>query len=363
MAEQLKVCVDRILPPDRQIEAADRAIEENPANSPIPTGSIVPGSLARHPLRLALETGNMWPTSGKKLRVRFLDGDPTVQARIPEYAEAWSRYANITFDFGSDPDAEIRIAFEDSGSWSWIGTQCLSIAKSEPTMNFGWLTPDTGNEEYSRVVTHEFGHAIGCIHEHQNPVAGIPWNKAAVYKYYEGPPNNWTKDEVDTNLFQLYSKTQTQYSAFDPTSIMAYPIPAPFTDGKLVVGMNRVLSEMDREFIAGQYPLQPKPDGELKVDGAPAEGSIGVHGEVDTYHFTAASPGKYTIETSGATDVVMSVFGPNDPTSFVASDDDSGITLNAKVVHELSPGAYEVRIRHYWPSGTGTYGVSVGMDH
>jgi hypothetical protein len=359
MAGPLHVCVDRILPADRQVEAAKRAVAENAANSPVPARLVAPGSFGRHPFSLALETGNMWPKSGKRLRVRFLDGDPTVQGRIPEHAEAWSDYANIVFDFGSDPDAEIRISFGDSGSWSWIGTQCLSIGKNERTMNFGWLTPESGDDEYSRVVTHEFGHAIGCIHEHQNPVAGIPWNKPVVYKYYEGPPNNWNKDEVDTNLFQLYSKDQTQYSQFDAMSIMEYPIPAEFTDNKLVIGMNRELSAMDKEFIAGQYPLQPKPDGELEVNGAVIEGSIGVHAEVDTYHFTAATGDQYAIETSGPTDVVMSLFGPNDPAAFVASDDDSGIALNAKIVQVLSPGAYDIRLRHYRPSGTGTYGVSV----
>ncbi|MDP9343479.1 MAG: peptidase [Actinomycetota bacterium] len=306
-------------------------------------------------------TGYMWFKTGKTLRVRFLDGDPAVQARIPRFAEAWSQYANITFQFGNDPDAEIRISFQDPGSWSWIGTQCLSIAKDQPTMNFGWLTPDTADDEYSRVVTHEFGHSIGCIHEHQNPVAGIPWDKPVVYQYYEGPPNNWTQLEVDVNLFQRYDKTITQYSTFDPTSIMEYPIPAQFTDGELVVGLNEVLSDMDKQFIAGQYPLQPKPDGEIEVGGAPAEGSIGVHGEEDTYHFTASAQGAYTIETSGPTDIVLALFGPGDSTALVASDDDSGVDLNAKIVQPLEPGEYEVRIRHWSPSGTGTYQVSVSM--
>ncbi len=358
MAEAPHVCVDRILPLDQQVEAADRAIAENPANAPVPPTHPAPGSLALHPFSMALITGAMWPKTGRRLRVSFLDGDPAVQARIPTYAEVWTTYANITFDFGSDPDAEIRISFQDPGSWSWIGTQGLSIAKNEPTMNFGWLTPTTGDDEYSRVVTHEFGHAMGCIHEHQNPVAGIPWNKPAVYGYYEGPPNNWSKQEVDTNLFERYSTTLTQFSSFDPASIMEYPIPTQFTNGQLVIGMNKELSAMDKSFIAGQYPLAPPSEPELSVDGAAVSASIGAHDEVDTYHLSIDAADTYSIETSGPTDVVMSLFGPNDPTTFVASDDDSGSATNAKVVTGLEPGAYTLRIRHYSPAGTGTYGVS-----
>jgi hypothetical protein len=359
MTEAPHVCVDRIMPAHRLVEAADRAIAENPANAPIAPSHAAPGSMALHPFSMALITGAMWQETGRTLRVSFLDGDPTVQARIPKYADVWSQYANITFNFGSDPDAEIRISFKDAGSWSWIGTQGVSIPTDEPTMNYGWLTSDTDDEEYSRVVTHEFGHAIGCIHEHQNPAAGIPWNKPVVYAYYEGPPNNWTTDEVDTNLFDRYSTTQTQFSKFDPTSIMEYPIPAEFTNNQLVIGMNRVLSEMDKAFIAGQYPLAPKPDGELEIDGEPTQASIGAPGEVDTFHVVIGTPGSYRIETVGPTDVVMSVFGPDDDTTFVASDDDSGSASNARIDRRLEAGSYTLRIRHYSQRETGDYAVSI----
>jgi tyrosinase len=70
--------------------------------------------------------------------------------------------------------------------------------------------------------------------------------------------------------------------------------------------------------------------------------------------------GEYTIETSGPTDVLLSVFGPDTETLFVAFDDDSGSSYNARVVNDLGPGTYTVRVRHYSPSGTGQYGVSVG---
>jgi hypothetical protein len=180
-----------------------------------------------------------------------------------------------------------------------------------------------------------------------------------VYAYYDGPPNNWTKQDVDMNLFERYSTSLTQFSTFDPDSIMEYPIPAPFTIGQLVIGMNDELSTMDKSFIGGQYPLAPPSEPELVVDGAPATASIGVHGEVDTYHLTIDAVGPYRIETSGQTDLVMSLFGPDDPTTFVAANDDGGTSLNAKIAAQLQPGAYTVRLRHFSPTATGTYGISV----
>lgn len=108
-------------------------------------------------------------------------------------------------------------------------------------MNFGWLTPTTADDEYSRVVIHEFGHALGYYHEHQNPSTNIPWDKEAVYKLYGGPPNNWSKAQVDQNLFRKYSRSISQFSEFDKESIMLYTIPNALTKGDFEVGWNRDL--------------------------------------------------------------------------------------------------------------------------
>ncbi len=51
-------------------------------------------------------------------------------------------------------------------------------------MNFGWFDDSTPDNEFSRTVIHEFGHALGCVHEHSSPAATIPWNRDAVYAYY-----------------------------------------------------------------------------------------------------------------------------------------------------------------------------------
>ncbi|MGM0889807.1 MAG: M12 family metallopeptidase [Bacillota bacterium] len=248
MSNDIKICTLKLLPEDVQKEAYEKAVMENPAND-------MKEEMGASPEKneMALMKFKKWQP-GRKLRVRFLDGVSDVQEKVEKYAHQWEKYANIKFIFGNDRDAEIRISFNEKGSWSYLGTDCLSIPKDQPTMNYGWLRSDTPENEYSRVVLHEFGHALGCIHEHQNPTTNIPWDKEAVYRYYAGPPNNWTKEQVDQNLFKHYSRTITNFSTFDKKSIMLYAIPNSLTLGDYEVGWNSTLSDRDKQFIKEMYP-------------------------------------------------------------------------------------------------------------
>lgn len=100
----------------------------------------------------------------------------------------------------------------------------------------------------------------------------------------------------------------------------------------------------------------------LTVDGPAAQAEIGEGGEVDVYRFAVATLGQYTIETQGPTDVVMALFGPNDRNSRVTEDDDGGQDRNAKISSRLTAGTYHVEVRHYFPTGSGLYGISVRTD-
>jgi tyrosinase len=96
------------------------------------------------------------------------------------------------------------------------------------------------------------------------------------------------------------------------------------------------------------------------IIGAPSlQNSIGQPGEIDWYRFIVSSADTYTMETEGSTDVVMTLFGPNDQTAQVTEDEDSGQDRNARIVSNLTAGTYFLRIRHYQSTSTGSYRISV----
>jgi serralysin len=197
----------------------------------------------------------LW-TPGAPVRVRFLEGDSRLQKKVREFGIEWTKYGNLKLEFVSGGPAEIRIAFmQGAGSWSTIGTDSLSVTDQDtPTMNYGWLTPASSDDEIAQVVLHEFGHAVGLAHEHQNVKGGIQWNKEEVYKELSGPPNNWDREKIDHNMFERYDADIAIYSEFDSKSIMLYPIPKEWTTNGYGAGFdNKELSENDKEFIEIAY--------------------------------------------------------------------------------------------------------------
>jgi len=261
-AAECHLCVDRIVPLDLKVVAARRSLLVNADNDPAPgLQKLRRMGVSAHPLKLALETGKRWKP-GQTLSIRFLDGSAFQRAKVQEKASEWLQYANIKFSWKGDKSAQIRISFKaDPGSWSAVGTDCLVteyFPKNQPTMNFGWLTDDTDDTEYRRVVVHEFGHALGCIHEHQNPKGGIVWNQAAVLKMFSGPPNNWSKADIMSNIIEKYSEDQLNATTFDKKSIMLYSFPKQLIKGPPALAKsgtpeNTDLSATDKKFIRKMY--------------------------------------------------------------------------------------------------------------
>lgn len=201
---------------------------------------VKPPPLPQQP-ELALWNWGRW-TDRKEAHVRFIGGDPIVWDRIAHAVNTeWNRACGFQFKFEQAPDAEIRVGFVDGGTWSHIGSSILPPFPAEQTtMNFGWLDKETPWAEILRVVTHEFGHALGFIHEHQSPMATIPWDVEKVYAHYERT-NGWSRDMVDAQVLARVDAAAVTTRMYDPRSIMHYTI-----DQYLL---------LDPFFMSGPYPL------------------------------------------------------------------------------------------------------------
>lgn len=203
----------------------------------------------------ALRT-KMW-TVGQVLRVKFMDSlSNTLRLRIEKAAREWELYANVRLQFVRRGKAEIRIGLNPrEGSWSYMGRDALYLDSLSKTMNFGWFTDRTPDYEIRRTTLHEFGHALGLIHEHQNPLQNIQWDVEKVYAYY-AQTQGWSRQDVDQNLFRKYSSSQTQFCRYDPLSIMHYSVPKQLTLDGFEVRWNFQLSVEDKSFIGRMYPFK-----------------------------------------------------------------------------------------------------------
>ena len=184
MDNRHKVCIDRILPRDlMRLQPTKR--------------------MRNGGMRAVAPIGKTW-MNGSTLRVRFMGGTPTEQTVARQQAEWWAQVANLKFDFNDALNAEIRIAFDhNDGAWSYVGTDCRGIPLNEPTMNLGFLDGGTAG--------HEFGHAIGLAHEHQNPAGGIQWNEVVVIREAAKSPNFWDEATTRHNILRKYTRRSDQW--------------------------------------------------------------------------------------------------------------------------------------------------------
>ncbi len=162
-----------------------------------------------------------WPPSYAKLRVCFMGGKDENNAKVAEIGGAWLNddpAMGLKFDFGKkgkprrcDPkssrESQIRVDYKDGGYWSVLGqVSVVYLKQEEASLNLAGMG-DAPMEAFDipdvrGTIIHEFGHALGLLHEHQSPVSTCSneFNWEYIIKYLSGPPNNWSEDQIKTNM-------------------------------------------------------------------------------------------------------------------------------------------------------------------
>jgi len=199
-------------------------------------------------------------TNGTTLRVHFAAGSP------PQLVADFQRFLRedlptlgVTVQYTTDASiAHIRVAFDPTlgnGGASAVGTAATFIKPPDPTMILG----TRGVTRY--VVLHEMGHALGLLHEHQHPDAGIRWDMVALRRSMP----HLSAATIRRNITGTLSRSDPRIGAgpFDPASVMMYDSPAEWTlGGCCAYPRNTVtgtLSREDRRRLLALYPPPPPP--------------------------------------------------------------------------------------------------------
>lgn len=272
-------CEIKQLPPGLIFQSAKKAVEINPMNAPQVQffglmGEQFSGRIS-DPVHIAVLTTKYWGTKGVDLTLGFLE--PTsveLREKFLHYAnrlgqtEAGKRFANVKFRW-TNVDPQVRITREDSGYWSYLGTDILSIPAGRPTMCLQGFSLSTPSSEWERAYMHEVGHTLGFPHEHLRPELIQRLDEQKTIRYFS-LTQGWSEATTRSNvLTPLDVRSITGTTVAEQDSIMCYQLPGSITKDGLPITGGTKLTAHDAEFIGKIYPtgdvVEPPPVSEEKT--------------------------------------------------------------------------------------------------
>ena len=273
---------------------------------------------------------------------------PSVQEKVAAIAKEWEAVANLTLRLRHRGAVEIRVSFAEEGfSWSTVGTDALTVprARGDDELRLaraGHRDPGVPARRAPRVrprPRHD-PRAPEPRRPRQDPVGQAQGLRllrpAGLVDARTSTPTSSTST----------TRTSTNFTTFDPTSIMQYAVPDSLTIGTYLDRLEHRAVGPGRVVHAGQYPATAPATVELDVGGDRHVAAVACVGEVDTYHFDVRQAATHIMTTEGATDTVLTLHGPGDPGTVMAWDDDRGDGAQRPHRAQAAPGAYWLSVRH-----------------
>ncbi|KAE8149991.1 hypothetical protein BDV25DRAFT_140251 [Aspergillus avenaceus] len=202
---------------------------------------------------LGMISSKIWQ-SGQEIVIGFLAGSEWQRNQVKRYAPLWTRYANIRFTFldhRPSDGADVLIGFDSAeGSWSSRGTDCSYFSsRGIKSMNLSWIMSQRSQADIRATILHQFGHALGLVHEHASPQVPVRVDRNRIFEDL----NPWQSPWDPFRLDKVYP-TDRLLATSNGCSIMLNYLPPYWTQHRMSLRHNTDLSEEDKDYMKFYYP-------------------------------------------------------------------------------------------------------------